>query len=96
MLSVLRTSTVLLKPTDTQPLREYAEQSAILWNGRVERGLMVCHQKHQSINADVNGAVNILKVAVNRTIALSTDFGFSGSRLLAEPLLLRWNYHEWR
>jgi putative transposase len=32
ILNVLRTSTVLLKPTDTQPLREYAEQSAILWN----------------------------------------------------------------
>ncbi|MFQ6086301.1 MAG: RNA-guided endonuclease TnpB family protein, partial [Candidatus Bathyarchaeia archaeon] len=32
-LSVLRTSTVLLKPTaDTQLLSEYAEQSAILWN----------------------------------------------------------------
>jgi putative transposase len=29
---VLRTSTVLLKPTDTQPLSEYAEQSTILWN----------------------------------------------------------------
>ena len=32
MLSVLRTSTALLKPTDTQLLSEYAEQSAILWN----------------------------------------------------------------
>jgi putative transposase len=65
-------------------------------NGRVERGLMVCRKKHQSINADVNGAVNILNVAVNRTLVLSTDFGFSGSRLMAEPLLLRWNYNEWR
>lgn len=32
MLKVLRTSTVLLKPTDTQLLGEYAEQSVILWN----------------------------------------------------------------
>jgi len=32
ILSVLRISTALLKPTDTQPLSEYAEQSAILWN----------------------------------------------------------------
>jgi putative transposase len=32
ILNVLRTSTVLLKPTDTQSLSEYAEQSAILWN----------------------------------------------------------------
>lgn len=66
-------------------------------NGRVERGLMVCHEKHQSINADVNGAVNIWNVAVNRfPTVLSTDQKeTSGSRLLAEPLLLRWNYHEW-
>jgi putative transposase len=65
-------------------------------NGRAERGLMVCHEKHHSINADVNGAINILNVAVNRTLVLSTDLGFSGSRLLAQPLLLRWNYNEWR
>jgi putative transposase len=65
-------------------------------NGRVERGLMVCREKHQSINADVNGAVNILNVAVNRPPVLSTDSGVSGSRLLAKPLLLRWNYNEWR
>jgi len=66
-------------------------------NGRVERGLKVCPETHQSINADVNGAVNILKVAVKRfPSVLSTDKGeTSGSRLLAEPLLLRWNYNEW-
>jgi putative transposase len=65
-------------------------------NGRVERGLMVCHETGKCINADVNGAVNILNVAVNRIPVLSTDSGFSGSRLMAQPLLLRWNYHEWR
>jgi putative transposase len=66
-------------------------------NGRVERGLMVCHEKHQSINADVNGAVNILNVAVDGfPKVLSTDkTETSGSRLMAEPLLLRWNYNEW-
>jgi putative transposase len=67
-------------------------------NGRVERGLMVCHEKHQSINADVNGAVNILNVAVKRfPSVLSTDkMETSGSGLMAQPLLLRWNYNEWR
>jgi len=67
-------------------------------NGRVERGLMICHETHQSINADVNGAVNILNVAVNRfPKVLSTDnTETSGSRLMAQPLLLRWNYNEWR
>jgi putative transposase len=66
-------------------------------NGRVERGLMVCHEKHQSINADVNGAVNILNVAVNRfPRVLSTDkLETSGIRFMAEPLLLRWNNHKW-
>ena len=67
-------------------------------NGRIERGLMVCHEKHRSLNADVNGAVNILNVAVNRfPSVLSTDVvGTSGSRLMAEPMLLRWNYNEWQ
>jgi putative transposase len=67
-------------------------------NGRIERGLMVCKETHQSINADVNGAVNILKVAAKRPLsALRTELsGASGSRAMASPLLLRWNYNEWR
>jgi putative transposase len=65
-------------------------------NGRIERGLIVCKKTHQSINADVNGAVNIMKVAVNRPLTvLSTLSGTSGSRAMADPLLLRWNYNEW-
>lgn len=57
---------------------------------------MVCRETHQSINADVNGAVNILNVAVNRfSSVLSTNKETSGSGLMAQPLLLRWNYHEW-
>lgn len=66
-------------------------------NGRKERGLMVCPSMHRSVNADVNGAVNIWNVAVNRSpmsLAQST-LGTSGSGLLAEPLFLRWNYDEW-
>ena len=66
-------------------------------NGRVERGLMVCHTMRQSMNADVNGAVNIWNVAVNRfPESLAQMLGTSGSGLLAQPLLLRWNYNEWR
>jgi len=67
-------------------------------NTRVERGLIVCPERHRSVNADVNGAVNILNVAVKRSPrVLSTDGEeTSGSGLLAEPLLLRWNNHEWR
>jgi len=67
-------------------------------NGRVERGLMVCHEKQQSINADVNGAVNILNVAVKRfpSVLSTNKMETSGSGLLAEPLLLRWNYNEWQ
>jgi putative transposase len=66
---------------------------------RVKRGLTVCRKVHMSVNADVNGAVNLLKVAVNRFPSpLAPDAGggdTSGSRLMAEPLLLRWNYNEW-
>ena len=59
-------------------------------NGRIERGLIVCKKTHQSINADVNGAINIMKVAVNRPLSvLSTLSGASGSRVMADPLLLK-------
>jgi putative transposase len=66
---------------------------------RVNRGLMVCPEVHRSVNADVNGAMNLLKVAVNRfpsaLIPSVDERDASGSGLMAEPLLLRWNYHEW-
>ncbi len=65
-------------------------------NGRIHRGLLVCHYTHQSINADVNGAVNIMKVAVNRPRVRSTDIEASGIRLMAQPMLLRWNHNQWR
>jgi putative transposase len=66
---------------------------------RVKRGLTICRGVHRSLNADVNGAVNLLKVAVNRfpssLISGVDGRDASGSGLMAEPLLLRWNYHEW-
>lgn len=67
-------------------------------NARIKRGLVLCKEMHKSINADVNGAVNILKVAVKRPFStvLSTLVDWvSGSRLMAQPLLLRWNYNDW-
>ena len=65
-------------------------------NGRKQRGLMVCRETHRSVNADVNGAVNILNVAVNRFPAsLAQIKGTSGSGLLEEPLMRRWSYNEW-
>lgn len=68
------------------------------YHGRVERGLMVCHEKHQNTNAEVNGAINILNVAVNKfpSIFSTHKEETSGSRLMAQPLLFRWNHHEWR
>jgi putative transposase len=63
-------------------------------NGRIERGLIVCKEYSKSINADVNGAVNILKVAMNRSLSERTEI--SGSGVMAHPLLLRWNYNEWK
>lgn len=64
----------------------------------MERGMMVCKEIHQSINADVNDAVNILKVAVKRplsSVLRTLSEWASGSGLMAQPLLLRWNYNEW-
>lgn len=58
-------------------------------NGRKHRGLYICKKRDKAINADLNGARNIFNVAVNPT----RD---SGSGPVAEPLLLRWNYNEWR
>jgi len=66
-------------------------------NGRKYRGLMVCEESHRSVNADVNGAVNILNVAVGRfPSSLAQIKGTSGSGLLEEPLMRRWSYDEWR
>ena len=70
----------------------------MMHNGRVKRGLMVCPSVHRSINADVNGSVNIWNVAVDRfPVSLAQSMlGISGSRLLAEPLMLRWSYQKWQ
>jgi putative transposase len=62
-------------------------------NGRIHRGLHICKQLHKSINADVSGAYNIYNVAVNRTLFKGRET--SGSRALASPLMLRWEYHQW-
>jgi hypothetical protein len=61
-------------------------------------GAEVCRATHRSVNADVNGAVNVWNVAVNRfPRVLSTDeMGTSGSGVLADPLLYRWNYAKWQ
>ena len=61
------------------------------------RGLMVCKELNQSVNADVNGAVNILNVAVDRfPVSFAQTVGTSGSGHLEMPLMLRWSYDEWR
>jgi len=57
-------------------------------NGRVHRGLYKCTATGKTINADVNGAYNIL---YGRKVA-----AVSGSRPLAWPLLLKWNTQQWR
>jgi len=58
-------------------------------NGRIKRGLYHCSTYQRYINADVNGAMNILrKVAAKHVNA-------SGSGLMAQPLLLRWDGCRW-
>jgi putative transposase len=57
-------------------------------NGRVRRGLYKCPDTDVRLNADVNGAYNIL---YGRKVAAD-----SGSRPMAVPLLLKWNCQEWQ
>jgi len=57
-------------------------------NGRIHRGLYKCTETGQTMNADVNGAYNIL---YGRKVA-----AVSGSRPLAWPLLLKWNAENWQ
>ena len=57
-------------------------------NGRIHRGLYKCEKTGATMNADVNGAGNIL---YGRKVA-----AVSGSRPLAWPLLLKWNRQEWQ
>jgi len=58
-------------------------------NGRIERGLYLCKTNHIILNADVNGAVNIADDGHAR------DGVASGSGLMAQPLLLRWDGCRW-
>jgi putative transposase len=55
-------------------------------NGRVKRGLYKCPDTNVRLNADVNGANNLLEPKV------AAD---SGSRPMAWPMLLKWNSQEW-
>ena len=56
-------------------------------NGRIHRGLYKCETTGRTMNADVNGACNIL---YGRKVA-----AVSGSRPLAWPMLLKWNTQNW-
>ena len=56
-------------------------------NGRLKRGLYKCAEIGVRLNADVNGATNIL---YGRKVA-----AVSGSRPMAWPLLLKWNSQQW-
>jgi transposase len=58
-------------------------------DGRIERGLYYCSTYQRYINADVNGAMNVL-----RKVA-ATPARASGSGLMAQPSLLRWDGCRW-
>jgi len=57
-------------------------------NGRIHRGLYKCERTGRTVNADVNGACNIL---YGRKVA-----AVSGSGPLAWPLLLKWDTQHWQ
>lgn len=52
-------------------------------------GLFKCLKCSYTNNTDIVGALNLSKVAVKGSKPSS------GSRLVAQPLVLRWNYHTW-
>jgi len=58
-------------------------------NGRKYRGLYHCKTHSILMNADVNGAYNILYRSHRKVAAVS------GSRPMAWPMLLKWNSQEW-
>lgn len=66
-------------------------------NGRIHRGLYYCKANNVVVNADVSGAYNLLKVAVNGSLSSEhkQNMESSSSRHLAMPLMLRWEYHQW-
>jgi putative transposase len=63
-------------------------------NGRINRGLHYCKENGTIVNADVSGACNLYNVAVYGSLCPRTKES-SGSRVLAGPLMLRWEYHQW-
>jgi putative transposase len=67
-------------------------------SGRIHRGLYRCRARCVVYNADAGGAVNILygngKVAADGT-QQANSVSLSGSGLLAQPLLFRWDYQKW-
>ncbi|WP_228369343.1 RNA-guided endonuclease InsQ/TnpB family protein [Candidatus Nitrososphaera gargensis] len=65
-------------------------------NGRVHRGLHVCEENRVMMNADVCGAANIWNVAVKGELLPSTTRLPSSSRVMANPLVLRWDYAHWK
>ncbi|WP_148680974.1 hypothetical protein [Candidatus Nitrososphaera gargensis] len=58
----------------------------------------VCKENRVMMNADVCGAANIWNVAVVKGELLlpSTTRLPSSSRVMANPLVLRWDYAHWR
>lgn len=64
-------------------------------NGRIYRGLHYCKENKTIINADVSGAYNLYNVAVHGSLCPEQKLESSGSRVLANPLMLRWEYHRW-
>lgn len=64
-------------------------------NGRVHRGLHEYPENEVLVNADVSGAANIWNVAVKGALPSTTRL-HSSSRVMANPLVLRWDYDRWK
>jgi len=58
--------------------------------GRVKRGLFKCPRMGKVINADLNGAINILHIPESRRTADGGQLPVRGNGLKTQPVVYRW------
>lgn len=90
---------IAVEPVDERGSSKTCVMHSDEQKGRIHRGLYRCRETGVSYNADAGGSVNLLygngKVAADGMEHPNLT-SLSGSGLLAQPLLFRWDYREWK
>jgi putative transposase len=92
---------IAVEPVDEEGSSKTCVMHPSEQNGRIHRGLYRCGVLGVKYNADAGGAVNILygngngKVAAGGRASATQIPSLSGSGVLANPLLFRWDYQGW-